>query len=431
MLAPLTPTNEAERLADLRALQILDTPHEQRFDRVVKLARQVFGVSIAYIALIDADRQWFKAKTGMCDQLNETSREASFCGHTILQDQPLIVPDATADERFADNPMVTGEPYIKFYAGHPLQGPAGENVATLCIADQVPRPHGLSSEELDILKTLAEQAEHELNMRDVIASQRELITTKNALVATQQQLQRELEEAADYVQALLPEPINTPCLTADHRYISSSKLGGDILGYHFLDDDHFVCYLLDVTGHGVGSSLLAATIGKALSPGGRFDADLTNPGDVLGALNESFPFEQNNHKFFTIWYGVFHRPTRTLRLATGGHHPAVLIAADGSATRLGTPNLIIGVDPSTQYHTEEVALLPGTRLYLFSDGAFEVKNADGVMLRLDGLIELIEEHGRGDGDRMGAILQAVRDYQDDKQFLDDLTMVELTIGRGG
>jgi len=94
MLAPLTPTNEAERLADLRALQILDTPHEQRFDRVVRLARQVFGVSIAYIALIDADRQWFKAKTGMCEKINETPREASFCGHTILQDEPLIVPDA-------------------------------------------------------------------------------------------------------------------------------------------------------------------------------------------------------------------------------------------------------------------------------------------------------------------------------------------------
>ncbi len=427
MIAPVTPANEAERLADLRALQILDTPHEMRFDRVVRLARQVFGVSIAYIALIDAERQWFKASTGLCARLDQTPREMSFCGHTILRDDPLVVPDATADARFAENPMVTGEPFIKFYAGHPLKGPQGQNIATLCIADQVPRPDGLTADELDILRTLAEQAEHELNVMEVIASQRELITTKNALVATQQALQRELEEAADYIQALLPDPIKTDCVTADHRYISSSKLGGDILGYHRLDDDHFAAYLLDVTGHGVGSSLLAATIGKALSPGGRFDADLTNPGEVLGALNESFPFEQNNHKFFTLWYGVVHRPTRTLRFATGGHHPALLLSPDGTSARLGTPNLIVGVDPDTQYRTEQTPLQSGARLYLFSDGAFEIKNADGVMLRLDGLIKLLEQHGCAEGDRMGAILQAVRDYQGDKFFLDDLTLVELTL----
>ncbi len=430
MIAPTTPINEAERLADLRALRILDTPHDERFDRVVRLARQVFGVSIAYIAMIDADRQWFKAKEGLCAIVHETARETSFCGHTILGDGPMIVPDATKDDRFKDNPMVTGEPFIKFYAGYPLRGPGGHNIATLCIADQVPRPGGLTAQELDTLTTLAEQAEHELNVMDVIASQREMLTTRNALVATQQQLQRELEEAAEYVQALLPDPVTDGCLLADHRFISSSKLGGDTLGYHALDAEHFAVHLLDVTGHGVGAALLASSIAKALSPAGRFDVDLRDPGSVLGALNEAFPFELNNHKFFTIWYGVYHRPTRTLRFAAGGHHPALVIAPHGRAQPLGKPNMIVGVDPLSEYPTESVALLPGTRLYLFSDGAYEVKNADGRMLRIEGLTALLEKHAHSEGspaDRMGAVLADVRAYQDSHHFLDDVSLVELTV----
>jgi len=430
MIAPGTPIDEAERLADLRALQILDTPHDQRFDRVVRLARQVFGVSMAYIAMVDADRQWFKAKQGMCEKLTETGRDVSFCGHTILRDEPMVIPDATQDERFADNPMVVSEPFVKFYAGYPLRGPRGHNVATLCIADQVPKPDGLTAEEMDVFRTLAEQAEHELNVMDVIQSQRELITTKNALVSTQQALQRELDEAAELLQALLPNPVTTGCLLADHRYIASSKLGGDTLGYHDLDDEHFAVYLLDVTGHGVGSSLLASTIAKALSPQGRFDADLTDPGAVLNALNETFTFELNNHKFFTIWYGVYHRPTRTMRYATGGHHPALVVGPDGGADELGKPNMIVGVDPHTVYETESIALLPGARLYLFSDGAFEVKNADGRMLRLDGLARLIQQHAHASADaddRLGAIIADIRAYQDDSHFLDDLSFVELTV----
>lgn len=436
MIAPGTPIDEAERLADLRALQILDTPHDERFDRVVKLARQVFGVSMAYIAMVDAERQWFKAKEGMCDRLTQTPRNISFCGHTILQDEPLIIPDATADERFADNPMVVKEPFVKFYAGHPLRGPQGHNIATLCIADQVPREGGLTAEEMDLFHTLAEQAEHELNVMDVIASQRDLLTTQKALVSTQQALQRELDEAADYVQALLPEPVTTGCRLADHRFISSSRLGGDTLGYHNLDDEHFAVYLLDVTGHGVGSSLLASTIAKALSPAGRFDADLTNPGAVLDALNETFTFELNNHKFFTIWYGVYHRPTRTMHYATGGHHPAVVVGPDGGTDELGSPNMIVGVDTNTVYETESIALMPGARLYLFSDGAFEVKNADGQMLRLSGLTQIIEQHAQdeaadpqpsSEADRLGGIIADIRAYQNDDHFMDDLSFVELTV----
>ena len=119
IVAPPLP-GEQERLADLRALKILDTPPEERFDRIVKLASDVFEAPIAYIALVDAERQWFKAKCGV--DANETSRRISFCSHTVSQNEPLIIPDAAADERFHDNPLVVDDPHIRFYAGHPLAG---------------------------------------------------------------------------------------------------------------------------------------------------------------------------------------------------------------------------------------------------------------------------------------------------------------------
>src|SRR5690242_20734277 len=110
MIAASIPSHETERLADLRALRILDTPPEERFDRIVRLAARVFDVPIAYIALVDADRQWFKAKCGL--HTESTSRAISFCGHTIVHDGPLIIPDAHRDERFRDNPLVVNPPHV-------------------------------------------------------------------------------------------------------------------------------------------------------------------------------------------------------------------------------------------------------------------------------------------------------------------------------
>src|SRR5947209_1144548 len=147
MIAAPLPVDESERLAELRALEILDSPAESRFDRIVELAARVFRVPIAYVAMIDANRQWLKSRCGF--DVSETARGVSFCAHTILQDEPLVVPDALLDPRFRDNPLVVGEPFVRFYAGHPLAGPGGHNVGTLCLVDHVPRT--LSDCELEML----------------------------------------------------------------------------------------------------------------------------------------------------------------------------------------------------------------------------------------------------------------------------------------
>lgn len=154
--APL-PADEAERIEALRALDILDTEAEDRFDRVTRIACQVFSAPIALVSLVDSNRQWFKSRVGV--NACETSRDFSFCAHALFEDEVLHVEDALKDERFFDNPLVTGEPWIRFYAGCPLQV-GNYKMGTLCVIDTKPRPFG--EEEKRLLTDLAALVEHDL-----------------------------------------------------------------------------------------------------------------------------------------------------------------------------------------------------------------------------------------------------------------------------
>ncbi|MHA3735645.1 sensor domain-containing diguanylate cyclase [Pseudomonas sp. Eth.TT006] len=157
MLAPSKPANETVRIQALHGLK-LDSAPEERFDRLTRLAKRLFNVPIALVTLVDKDRQWFKSCVGL--DVNETPRDVSFCGHAILQDELLLIPDARQDERFHDNPLVTGAPNIRFYAGYPLTVPNGNKMGTLCLIDT--RPRQLDDEERGLLRDLAGMAEQEL-----------------------------------------------------------------------------------------------------------------------------------------------------------------------------------------------------------------------------------------------------------------------------
>lgn len=135
-IADPTPDEEA-RLAALRRYEVLDTPAEAEFDAVVREAAEAFGVPTALVSLVDRNRQWFKAKVGL--EPPETPRAPAFCSHAIHSDDPFVVPDAARDERFAGNPLVVGEPHIRFYAGAPLTTPDGHHIGTLCLIDYQPR----------------------------------------------------------------------------------------------------------------------------------------------------------------------------------------------------------------------------------------------------------------------------------------------------
>jgi diguanylate cyclase (GGDEF)-like protein len=154
---PRTP-NEAARLSALHETGLLDTEAEERFDRYTRLASRLFDVPIALVTLVDSDRQWFKSRVGLA--ASQTSRDISFCGHAIVHDAPLVVRDATADPRFHDNPLVEGDPSIRFYAGAPIRGADGHALGTLCLIDR--RPREFDADDLVALRDLAGLVEGEL-----------------------------------------------------------------------------------------------------------------------------------------------------------------------------------------------------------------------------------------------------------------------------
>jgi diguanylate cyclase (GGDEF)-like protein/PAS domain S-box-containing protein len=189
--------NEERRLLSLGALDILDSPSEPRFDKFTDLAAAAFRAPIALISFIDAERQWFKSQLGL--DTCETPRSVAFCSHAIESDDTLVVPDATLDARFVDNPLVTGPPNIRFYAGHPIKTTAGYRVGTLCIIDTKPR--SFTALELQMLHSLAQMVESELNEKELVAARERaessLVELNTRLEARVSERTAELEEKND------------------------------------------------------------------------------------------------------------------------------------------------------------------------------------------------------------------------------------------
>lgn len=217
MPAAKIPKNEEARLLALKQLRILDTCAEAEFDAIVRAASLICGVPISLISLVDEKRQWFKANVGL-ESVKETPRELAFCAHTILGDTILEVADATLDPRFSDNPIVLGEPNIRFYAGVPLRLTSGENVGTLCVIDS--KPHQLTDHQRVILTYLATAASHALESHRLRESERAILTAEEALL-----------EAADYTASIFQnskEPIIALMLdgTITHWNAAAYKLFG-------------------------------------------------------------------------------------------------------------------------------------------------------------------------------------------------------------
>jgi phosphoserine phosphatase RsbU/P len=200
---------------------------------------------------------------------------------------------------------------------------------------------------------------------------------------TQSRLKAELTEAENYVRSILPPPLTSGAITTDWRLIPSTELGGDSFGYHWIDADHFALYLLDVCGHGVGAALLSVTAINVLRNAALPGVDLRDPGATLTALNEAFLMEKQNDMYFTLWYGVWQPSTRTLRFSTAGHPPALLATprADGGhqIDLLRGPGMILGGMSGVVYPTAERHVPHAVKLYVVSDGTFEITRPDGSM----------------------------------------------------
>ncbi len=241
-------------------------------------------------------------------------------------------------------------------------------------------------------------------------------------------LQAELAEAARYVSSLLPKPVFFPdCkITTDWRFLPSQELGGDSFNYHWLDGEHLAIYLLDVSGHGVGSALLSVSVMNQLRSQGLPDTDPRQPDAVLRALNHSFQMGSHNEMYFTLWYGVYQPTSRLLSFSSAGHPPGLLIGCqDPTPTELKTPNLPIGVLPNQSFQMDQVWIPAASHLYLFSDGVYEVSNPQRELWGLDNLIALLSQNAGGNLDQVTHQAQSFRGQPD---FEDDFSLLRVSFG---
>jgi sigma-B regulation protein RsbU (phosphoserine phosphatase) len=249
-----------------------------------------------------------------------------------------------------------------------------------------------------------------------------------ALQASQQTLANDIATAASYVRSLLPPPQEAP-VRADWRFIPSAALGGDAFGYHALDAEHFAVYLLDVCGHGVGAALLSVSALNAIRSEALAQTDFHDPGAVLAALNRAFPMERQNDMFFTVWYGVYHLPSRTLRWAGGGHPPAVLLAPGGAAPKLlDSDGPLIGAVEGLDFDSSQVEVPPGARLFVYSDGAFEISRPDGSMWAFGDFLAALAAPPALPTSPIDALVTTIRGLSQRDDFNDDFSMLELGFG---
>lgn len=213
-------------------------------------------------------------------------------------------------------------------------------------------------------------------------------------------LDRELTDAHDYVLSVLPPPITSGPVQAEWFYRPCTRLGGDAFGYEMLDSRSFAAYMLDVAGHGAGSALFAVTVANVLRQHLLPQVDFRDPGAVLRGLNRKFPMERHNNLFFTMWYGVYDLTDRAVSFATAGHHPAYLLAAGAAQpVPLGTRNPSIGIGADREVATARAQVSPGSSLFLFSDGVFEITDSEGREWGLSEILSLLPVMANANGPR--------------------------------
>lgn len=251
------------------------------------------------------------------------------------------------------------------------------------------------------------------------------------LAESRKQLADEIDQAAVYVRSLLPVPLEQGAITTDWRFVPSTQLGGDSFGYHWLDDDHFALYLLDVSGHGVGASLMSVSAMNVLGSRSLPNVDFHDPSQVLGGLDVAFDMDRHNGKYFTIWYGVYQPSKRLLRYAGGGHPAAALFGgssrADARLNLLESDGPAIGFGMGLDFESQQTVLPDYARLYLYSDGAFEIQIANGPMWTQEEFLGFLSERQFGESP-MDAVLAHCTELHGSSTLDDDCSLLQCEFG---
>ena len=268
--------------------------------------------------------------------------------------------------------------------------------------------------------------------RDVTEQKKaEAILNKTLLERNEvlKQLSHELSDATGYVKTVLPQPITSGPLLTDWRFIPSLSLGGDSFGYHWIDEDYFAMYLLDVSGHGWSAALLSVSVINVLRSHALPDTDFRDPQQVLFALNNTFPGEQHNDMFFTIWYGVYNLSSRQMAYASGGHPPALLFYGSSNeqlkVNQLRTPNFVIGGRRDAVYQGKTQLINRPSRLYVFSDGVFDITKIDGSIWGINEFLEFMTKTFNAEHSILDRILGYAQEISQKEEFDDDFTILEI------
>jgi len=262
---------------------------------------------------------------------------------------------------------------------------------------------------------------------ELTRTHRELAESREALLVTHNRLQAELREAERYVRAILPAPMRAP-FAVDWLFVPTTELGGDSFGYHWLDEQHFAFYLLDVCGHGIGSALLSVAANQTLRTQALPGVDFRAPEAVLTALNQVYQMDYHNNLFFTIWYGVYEPATRSLRYASAGH-PAPLLAQQSAVSgavevqEIAAKGPALGILPIAKYTGYSCVIPRASRLFLFSDGTFEIGRPDGTMLEYEAFQQLL--CAPDTAGILQDVLQFARRTHGEETLEDDFSIVKL------
>jgi serine phosphatase RsbU (regulator of sigma subunit) len=241
-------------------------------------------------------------------------------------------------------------------------------------------------------------------------------------------LDSDLDKAKLYVRSLLPPPLESGAVRTDWVLQPCAKLGGDMFGYHFIDPRTFAIYLLDVTGHGADAAMHAVSVMNVLRQPALAGVEVRDPAQVAAYLNEMFQMDRHGGMLLSLWYGVFDLAAGSIAFTSAGHHAAYLLdAAREVAVPLEVSNVLIGMMPGYEYRSGRATVSPGSSLYVFSDGVFEVEAADGREWGLDAFVSLLgapADAGKGESRR---ILDAVMAATGRRSFEDDFTLVVATL----
>ncbi len=244
-----------------------------------------------------------------------------------------------------------------------------------------------------------------------------------ALEASRAALLKELDKAGNYVKSLLPDEIHEGDITTVWNFTPSEQLGGDAFGYHWIDEDTFAVYLLDVCGHGVGSALMGVSALNSLRSQTIGNTDFKDPVSVMNSLNANYQMADHNELYFTIWYGVFNRKTRILEYSSGGHPPAMLLTPSGEKQNLIAENFIIGGLSEFPFSKKSTEIKTGSKLYIFSDGAYEIEKQDGKMWSYQEMFDFIAENNQPDGSEISMLYNFVQELGGSQTLDDDFSML--------